>query len=139
FFPGFEFTARARFSRSERTLAFHRHASARARVRPVVPHRAVLRTTIVPESNRTFGPSETALEQRIFRVLIEIGQHGIAFIARNANNVARETAVHVKRFFSGYRVRPDNRMFGARISWLVRNAGTRIKTAIHGFTVVDCG
>src|SRR5262245_62871891 len=113
--------------RSERTLAFHRHTSPRARVRPVVPHRAVLRTTIVPECDRIFGPSETALKQRIFRMLIEIGQHGIAFIAWNANDMVREAAVHVERLFSGDRMRPDHRMFGARISWLARNAGIGIQ------------
>jgi hypothetical protein len=77
------------------------------------------------------------LEQRIFRVLVKVQQDSIAFIAWNADDMAGETAIHIERFFPGYRMRPDNRMFGARISWLVRNAGTRIKTAIHGFTVVD--
>src|SRR5262245_1188108 len=127
------------FSESERTLAFHCHAGARARVRPVIPHRAVLRTTVVPECDRIFGPSETALEQRIFRMLVKVRQHGIAFIAWNADDMAGETTIYVERFFSGYRVCPDNRMFGARISWLVGNAGTRIETAIHGFAVMDGG
>src|SRR5262245_18199280 len=127
------------FRDSERPLAFHRHAGARARVRPVIPHRAVLRTTIVPERDRIFGPSETALEPRIFRMLVKIRQNGIAFIAWNADNMAGEAAIHIESFFPGYRMRPDHRMLRAWISWLVRNAGTRIKTAIHGFTVVAGG
>src|SRR5262245_33172223 len=127
------------FSESERTLAFNRHASARARVRPVVPHRAVLRTTIVPECDRIFGPSESALEQRVFRVLVKIRQNGIALIAWNADDVAGESAVHIESFFFGSGVRPDHRMFGARINWLVGNASTRVETAIHWFAVVDGG
>src|SRR5262245_33775299 len=58
---------------SERTLAFHRHPVTRPRVRPVIPHRPVLRAAIVPEGDRIFGPAKPALEKRIFGVLIEIG------------------------------------------------------------------
>ena len=50
-----------------RPFALHRHAKAGPRVRPVVPHCAVLRAAIVPERHRVLPPAEPALEQRIFR------------------------------------------------------------------------
>src|SRR5262245_43452686 len=124
---------------SERTLAFYRDASARAGMRPVVPHCSVLRATIVPEGNCIFGPAETALEQRILCMLIKIGQYGIAFVTRNVNDMVRKTAVHIECFLPGDRMRSYDRMFGAWISRLVGNAGIRIKTTINRFSIVDRG
>src|SRR3954464_9742642 len=63
-----------------RPLPLHRHPRARARVRPVVPHRAVLGAAVVPEGDGILGPAEAALEQRILGVLVEIGQHRIALV-----------------------------------------------------------
>src|SRR6266849_9222656 len=80
-----------------RPLALHRHPRAGAGVRPVVPHRAVLGAAVVPERNRILGPAEAALEQRIFGVLVEIGQHRVALIARDADDLARKTAVDIER------------------------------------------
>src|SRR5690242_7017524 len=57
---------------SDRALALDGDARARARMRPVIPHRAVLRAAIVPEGDRVLGPAEAALEQRVLRVLIKI-------------------------------------------------------------------
>ena len=79
------------------------------------------------------GPAEAALEQRVLRVLIEISQHGIALVARNADDVVREAAVDVERLLSRDRMRANDRMLGARICRLVGNAGIRIKPAIDRF------
>src|SRR3954466_11968550 len=53
-------------------FALHGHARAGARVRPVVPHRAVLGAAVVPERDCVLAPAEAALEQRVLAVLIEI-------------------------------------------------------------------
>ena len=68
-------------------------------MRPVVPHRPVLRAAIVPEGDRVLGPAEAALEQRIFCVLVEIAQDRVALVARNADDVRREAAIDVKCLF----------------------------------------
>ena len=49
----------------DRPLALHGDARARARVRPVIPHRAMLGAAIVPERDRVLAPAEAALEQRV--------------------------------------------------------------------------
>src|SRR5437763_10948719 len=95
---------------SHRPFALHRHAGAGAGVRPVVPHRAVLGAAVVPERNRVLAPAEAALEQRIFGVLIEVVQHRIALVARDADDMARETAVDVERLLAGHRVGANHRM-----------------------------
>src|SRR5260370_29587837 len=78
---------------SHRPFALHRHPRAGAGVRPVVPHRAVLGAAIVPEGDSVFGPAEAALEQRIFRVLVEIVQYRVAFVAGDADDVAGESPI----------------------------------------------
>src|SRR6187401_1179597 len=75
---------------SHRPLALHRDARAGACVRPVVPHRAMLRAAIVPERDRVLGPAEAALEQRVLAVLIEVRQNRVALVARQADDVAGE-------------------------------------------------
>src|SRR5258708_15427852 len=62
----------ARLRPSHRPLPLHRHPRAGAGVRPVVPPRAVLGAAVVPEGDGGLAPAEAALEQRIFRVLVEI-------------------------------------------------------------------
>src|ERR1700743_1354042 len=78
-----------------RPLALDGDTGAGAGMRPVIPHRAVLGAAIVPERNRVLGPAEAALKQRILRVLVEIGQHGIAFVAGDADDVVGEAAIDV--------------------------------------------
>src|ERR1700704_6059855 len=90
-------SVRQRVARSHWSLPLHRHPCAGAGVRPVVPHRAVLDAAVVPERDGVFGPAETALEQRILGVLVEIGQHGIALVAGNADDVTGKTAVDIER------------------------------------------
>src|ERR1700710_1942968 len=101
---------------SHRPLALDRHPRARAGVRPVVPHRAVLGAAVVPERNGVFGPAEAALEQRVFRMLIEIGQHGVALVGGDADDVAGEAAVDVERFPGRHRMGAHHRVLGARIA-----------------------
>src|SRR5947208_14252178 len=91
-------------SKLHRPLALHRDAIARTRVRPVVPHRAMLGAAIVPERDRVLGPAEAALEQRVLAVLIEIGEDRVALVARNADDVRGEAAVHVERLAVGHRM-----------------------------------
>src|SRR5215510_13453030 len=95
---------------SNRALAFHRDTRARAGVRPVIPHRAVLRAAIVPEGDRVLGPAEAALEQRILRVLVEIAQDCVTFVARNADDVRGEAAVDIKRLLPRHRMGAHDRM-----------------------------
>src|SRR4029079_12397371 len=85
---------------SDRALAFDRDARARARVRPVVPHRPMLRAAIVPEGDRILGPAEAALEQRVLRVLVEITQDRVALVTRNADDVRRKAAIDIEGFLS---------------------------------------
>src|SRR5580704_9130605 len=73
---------------SHRPFALHRYPRAGAGVGPVVPQRAVLGAAVVPERHRVLGPAEAALEQRIFHVLVEIGQDRVALVARDAVDVA---------------------------------------------------
>src|ERR1700733_15537488 len=73
---------------SHRPLALDRDAGAGAGVRPVIPHRAVLGAAVVPERDGVLGPAEAALEQRVFAMLVEIGQHRVALVARDAVDVA---------------------------------------------------
>src|SRR6266404_8298322 len=81
--------ARRQRGRSHRPLPLHRHPRAGAGVRPVVPHRAVLGAAVVPERDGVFGPAEAALEQRIFRMLVEIVEHRVALVAGNADDMPR--------------------------------------------------
>jgi hypothetical protein len=69
-------------------------------VRPVVPHRAMLGAAVVPERDGIFAPAEAALEQRAFRVLVEIDEDCVALIARNADD-AGEAAVDIERLLAG--------------------------------------
>src|SRR3569833_110351 len=82
---------------SRRPLALHGDTGAGAGVRPVVPHRAVLCATVVPERDRVLGPAETALEQRILRMLVEIGKDRVAFVSWDADDVAGEASVDIER------------------------------------------
>src|SRR5476651_2089586 len=84
-------------TQSHRPFALYRHPGAGAGVRPVVPHRAVLGAAVVPERDRVLAPAKAALEQRVFRVLVEIGQHGVALIAGDADDVAGKAAVDIER------------------------------------------
>src|ERR1700693_2143248 len=81
--------AHVRPTQSHRPLPLHRHPSAGASMRPVVPHRAVLGAAVVPERDGVLGPAEAALEQRIFGMLVEIAQHRVALVTRDADDVTR--------------------------------------------------
>src|SRR5262249_11414956 len=83
-------------TRSVRLVARHGDAIAAARVRPVVPHGAVLNTAIVPEGDRVRAPAEAALEQRTLHVLVEIVQDGVAFVARHASKRTGEAAIDIQ-------------------------------------------
>src|SRR5262249_21225816 len=87
---------RSECGRLRRPFALHGHAGACAGVRPVVPHRAMLGAAVIPECDRVLAPAEAALEQRIFRVLVEIGEDRIAFVSGDSDDVAREAAVDIE-------------------------------------------
>src|SRR5258708_29334006 len=59
---------------SVRLVAGDGAAVAAARVRPVIPHGAVLDPAIVPERDPVLSPAEAALAQRVLHVLVEGGQ-----------------------------------------------------------------
>src|SRR3982074_686834 len=107
---------------SHRPLALHGPPGPGAGVRPVIPHRAVLGAAVVPERDCVLGPAEAALEQRIFRVLIELVQHRVALVTGYADDVARETAADVERITAGYRMGTHDRTFGLRIGRAVGDA-----------------
>src|SRR5260370_40262518 len=100
---------------SHRPLALHGDTRAGAGVGPVVPHRAVLGAAVVPERDRVLDPAEAALEQRIFRVLVEIGQHRIALVSGYADDVTGKTAVDVERLLARHRMVAHHPVIGARI------------------------
>ena len=123
----------------DRPFALHRHPRAGARMRPVVPHRAVLGAAVVPERDGVFGPAEAALEQRVFGVLVEIGQHGVALVAGHADQEAGEAAVDVERLLAGHRMGAHDRMFGARILRPVGDAVIGVEPAIGLLAVMQRG
>src|SRR5580692_9098717 len=100
-------------SSSRRPLPFHRHPGAGAGMRPVVPHRAVLGAAVVPERDGVLAPAEAALEQRVLHVLIEIIQHRVALVSGDADDVAGEAAVDIKRLLARHRMGAHHRMLGA--------------------------
>src|SRR5439155_5856721 len=104
---------------------------------PVVPHRAVLGAAVVPERDGVLGPAETALKQRVFRMLVEIGQHGIALVARDADDKARKAAVDVERLLARHRMRAHHRMLGTRIFYPIGDAVIGIEPAIGLLAVVQ--
>src|SRR5947209_7375027 len=106
-------------------------------MRPVVPHRAVLGAAIVPERDGVFGPAESALEQRVLGMLIEIGQNSLALVPGNADNVAREATVDVERLLSGHRMGAHHRVLGVWIGWPVGNAIVCVEPAIGRLAVMD--
>src|SRR4029079_7283807 len=106
---------------------------------PVIPHRPVLRAAIIPEGDRIFGPAKPALKKWVLGVLIEIGQNGIALIARNSDNVVCESTIDVQRLLSRYRMRSYNRVFSPRIGWLVGNACVCVKAAIDRLSIMHGG
>src|SRR5437868_8340602 len=124
---------------SHRPLALHRHAGAGAGVRPVIPHRAVLGAAVVPEGDRVFAPAEAALEQWIFRVLVEIGENSIALVLGDADDVTRKAAVDIERLLARHRMDADHRMLGARIGGLIGDAVIGVEPAVDGFAVVQRG
>src|SRR5258705_6463727 len=120
-----------------RPLPLHRHPRAGARVRPVVPHRAMLGAAVVPERDGIFRPAEAALEQRVFRVLVEIGQHGVTLVAGNADDKAGEATVDVERLLAGHRMGAHHRMFRARIFRTVGHAVIDVEPAKGLLAVVQ--
>src|SRR5205085_4995378 len=114
----------------DRAVAFDGDAVARAGVRPVIPHRVVLDAAIVPEGDRVLAPAETALEQRVGHVLVEVAQDAVALVARNAVDVAGEALVDVERLLAGHRVGAHDRVVGERIARLVGDAEIGVLTAI---------
>src|ERR1041384_5113762 len=99
---------------SDWPLALHRDAGARPGVRPVVPHRPMLRAAIVPERDGVLGPAEAALEQRVLGVLVEVRKNRVALVARDADDVAGEAAVDVERLAARHRMGANDRMLGIR-------------------------
>src|SRR5262249_28510431 len=103
-------------------FALHRDAGAGPGVRPVIPHRAVLGAAIVPERDGVLAPAEAALEQRVLRVLVQIGEHGVALVAGDPDDEPREAAVDIERFLAGHGMGAHHRMLGAGVARLVGNA-----------------
>src|SRR4051812_49859722 len=97
----------------------------------------MLGAAVVPERDCILAPAEAALKQGIFRVAVEIGEHRIAFVTRDADDVAGEAAIDVERLLPGYRMRAYDRMLGARIGGPVGNARIGIKPAIGRLAVMQ--
>src|SRR5262249_49702889 len=124
-------------TRSVRLVARHGDAITAARVRPVVPHGAVLNTAIVPEGDRVRAPAEAALEQRTLHVLVEIVQDGVAFVAWHANQRTGESAIEIQCLLARHRMRANYWMLGARILGFVGDAIVGIEATIDLLAVVD--
>ena len=85
-------------SPSDRSVSRHGHPEAGSGVWPVIPHGAMLDAAVVPERDRILPPAEPALEQRVLRVIIEIGQDGRALVPRHAEQALGKASVDVERF-----------------------------------------
>src|SRR5260370_12025267 len=115
---------------SNRAVALDGDPVARAGVRPIIPHRVVLDAAVVPERDRVLLPAEAALEQRVGHVLVEIAQDAVAFVARDAIDVAGEALVDVERLPAGHRVGADHRVVGERVALLVLDAVISVLAAV---------
>jgi hypothetical protein len=82
---------------------------------------------------------EAALEQRIFRVLVEIGQHGVALVARDADDETGEATVDVKRLPARHRVRAHHRVLSTRILHPVGDAVIGVEPAVGLLAVMQRG
>src|SRR5690348_2675620 len=123
---------------SDRTVAFDGDAIARARVGPVVPHGAVLDTAVVPKGDRVRAPMETALEERVLRVVVEIAQDAVALVGGNTHDAPREAPIDVERLLARDRMGAHDRMLGLGIAFFVLHAKIRVLPAI-ALAVVDRG
>src|SRR6478672_6772660 len=94
-------------SPSYRPVALHGDAMAGAGMRPIVPHRTMLRAAIVPERNRVRLPAEAALEQRVLRMVPQVVQDRRTLIARQADDSLGKTSIYIKRLLAGHRMRAD--------------------------------
>ena len=72
-------------------------------------------------------------------MLVEIGEHGVALVPGDADDVTRKAAIDVKRFFAGHRMGAHDRMLGARIGRTVGDAVISVEPAIGGFAVMQRG
>src|SRR6185312_3405230 len=124
---------------SERLVPGDGDPVAAAGVGPVVPHRPVLDAAVVPEGDRVRLPAETALEERVFHVLVEVVQDAVALVARHADQVAGESAIDVERLLARHRMGAHHRVDGARILRLLLHAEVLVEAAIDRFAVVEGG
>src|SRR5690349_3072511 len=122
---------------SERLVSGDSDAVAAAGVGPVVPHRTVLDAAIVPEGDRVRLPAEAALEQRVFHVLVEVVQDAVALVARHADQVAGEAAIHIERLLARHRMSAHHRMDRARILLLLGDAEILVEAAIDRCAVME--
>ncbi|MHC2381790.1 hypothetical protein ACVIHA_006188 [Bradyrhizobium liaoningense] len=99
----------------------------------------MLGAAVVPEGDGVLGPAEAALEQRVLGVLVEISQHRIALVARDAVDVAGEAAVDVERLPARDRMRAHDGMLGMRIRGTVGHAVIGVESAIDRFAIVQRG
>src|SRR5258708_91412 len=113
-----------------RAGALDRDAVARAGVRPVIPHRVMLDTAIVPECDRVLLPAKAALEERVRHVLVQIAQHAVALVARQAVDVARKALVDVERLPAGHRMGAHDGVVGGGIALLILDTEILVLPAI---------
>src|SRR5262245_463991 len=106
-------------------------------MRPVVPHRSVLGTAIVPERDRVQLPAEATLKQWVFHVLVEIAQDSIAFVDGNAEDARRKATIDKERPLPRDRMRTNHGMLGAGIDRLVELAIVVKQPPIHVLAVMD--
>src|SRR5437763_787070 len=83
--------------------------------------------------------SLSSQEQGVFRVLVEIGQPGVALVAGDADDEAGEAAVDIECLLAGHRMGAPHRVFGARIFALVGDAVIGVEPAIGLLAVVQRG
>src|SRR5215470_815651 len=90
--------------RSKRPIAFDRHATARARLRVIVPECLVLDAAVVPEGDRMTLPGEPHLKFLTRAVLAQKLEERSALVPRQPIDMSGEVAVDEQRLAPGHRV-----------------------------------
>ena len=88
-----------------------------AGVRPVIPDREMLCAAIVPDRDIVLTPAVANLIIGVPRVLEEELQNGAAFLRIEFADACSEHRIHEDNAATGFRMRGDHGVFGARIDF----------------------
>ena len=124
-----------RYEGSNRLVARHGHAEPRTGVRPVIPHRPMLHTAVVPKRHRVLLPTKPALKQRIFRMAIQVCEHRRTLVPRHADQSPGKSAVDIERLAPCHRMRADHGVFGPRVDRFIGDSKVCISSTVGFFAL----